>query len=124
MTDERITEYSFQAECDELAQEIFDEALADMADDETPDHYRDDMQDRVHGTVDGHQWIIYHHYAHQICAECGTDEGEAFLEDVGMPETPTYDSLATSIAYGEMRHRVSVKIDELIDEWEPAEVDA
>ena len=124
MTSERISEYSFQAECDEIAQEVFDNALDDMAADETPDHHRDDMLDRVHETVDGHQWVIYHHYAHQICAECNTDEGEAFLEDCGMPETPTYDSLATAIAYGEMRHRVTARIEELIDEWEPMEADA
>lgn len=124
MNNDRITESSFQTECDELAQEIFDYALDDMADDETPEDKRDDMLDRVHETVDGHQWVIYHHYAHQICAACNTDEGEAFLEDVGMPETPTYDGLAVAIAYGEMRHRVSAKLEELIEEWEPAEVDA
>ena len=121
MTEERITEWRFDAECDELAQEIFDEMLSDMADDETPDNHMNDMMDRAHETADGHQWVIYHFYAHQVCAACNTDMGEQFLEDVGTPESPTYDSLGSMIAYGEMRGRIEAKLQELADEWEPAE---
>lgn len=121
MTNERITAYAFQAECNSLAQDIFDYGLDSMEDDETPEDYRDDMMDRVHETVDGHEWIIYHYRAHQICAECDTDEGEQFLEDCGMPETPTYDGLASIIAFGEMRARVEAAIDELIEAWDADE---
>lgn len=120
MTDERINEHTFSEECDQLAQDIFDEMLAEMEDDETPDHYTDDMSDRAHETADGHQWVIYYHYAHNICAACNTDNGEAFLEEVGCSE-PTYDKLATFIAYGEMRARIDSRIQELVSKWEPAE---
>lgn len=121
MENERINEHTFSKECDQLAQDIFDEIMGEAAADEDADHHRDTMQDRAHEAADGHQWVIYHHHAHQICAECNTDEGEQFLEETGMPETPTYDGLATIMAYGEMRYRIGAKLDELCDEWEPTE---
>ena len=98
------------------AQSIFDEAMDDLDARETAEDKRDDMMDRAHEDVDGHQWVIYHYRAHQVC-QCNTDLGEAFLEDTGMPETVTYDSLASLIAYGEMRGRVEARIQELVDEW-------
>lgn len=120
MTD-RITEYQFDKECRDLAQEIFDDTMIhDKQEDETPEHHRDTMTDRAHETADGHQWVIYYHHAHNICADCNTDEGEAFLEDVGCSE-PTYDKLATVIAYGEMRARIEQALDALIEEWEVPE---
>lgn len=122
MTDTQITDYTLQKECESLAQEIFDEMLRDTPAGESPD--ADDVYDKAHEAVDGHQWVIYYHYAHQICQNCNIEEGEQFLEDCGMPETPTYDSLAVSMAYGEMRARVAAALDTLIDAYEPEEVDA
>lgn len=113
-----ITEYTFEKECMEIAQEIFDETVENMAADETPDHHFDSMVDRVHETVVGHQWIIYTHHAHAICANVNTDEGEDYLEQVGMPETPTYDILGTIIAYGEMERRILNILYELRDEYD------
>ena len=118
MTDQHITDYSLTKECNSLAADIFSETIADMASDETPEDYRDDMTDRVHETVDGHQWLIYYHYAHEICLNCDTTNGEEFLEDVGLPPQPTYDNLGMSIAYGEMRARVEAELQRLIDDWE------
>ncbi len=95
--------------------------MGDAAEDETADQMRDDMQDRVHETVDGHEWVIYHYKALLMCAHCNVDQGEEFLEDVGMPETPTFNGLASLILFGEMRARVNSEINDLIEAWEPAE---
>jgi len=110
-------------ECEELAQEIFNETMEGQGD-EDPDYHRDDMSDRAYETVDGHQWVIYYSYAHQICQRCRTDYGEQFLEDVGNPDPVTYDSLAVTIAYGEMLARVQDHLNTLIDAWEEPEEDA
>jgi hypothetical protein len=120
MSDHEMNDHILTKECEALAKEIFDIALEDMAEDETPEDYADDMQDRAHEYADGHQWVIYYHWAHRICMYCNTDDGEQFLEDIGMPETPTYDGLATIIAFGEMRARISAALADLVDGWEAA----
>lgn len=99
MTHECKSDHDLQKECEGLAQEIFDEMLDEMEEDETPEHY----------------------HAHRVCMFADTDNGEAFLEDVGMPETVTYDSLASTIAYGEIRARIDEHLNTLIDQWEPSE---
>lgn len=120
MNDFQINDHILAKECDELAREIFAEAIEDMDGDETPETYRDDMMDRAHETADGHEWVIYTYKAHLLCAHCNTDQGEEFLEGVGMPGAPTYDGLGSLIAYGEMRARIEQEIERLIEEWEPA----
>ncbi|MGB1214981.1 MAG: hypothetical protein ACPG4X_16555, partial [Pikeienuella sp.] len=113
MTDFVINDHILTKECDELAQDIFDEVVAEItsgiADGESPADFRDCMSDRAHETADGHEWVIYTYKAHMLCAHCNVDQGEEFLEDVGMPDTPTYDSLGTMIAYGEMRARIDAE---------------
>ncbi len=120
MTDDRITDYALTKECEALAAEIFDAVKAEHIDPEAPwdfdpEDYRDEMDDRAHEAADGHQWVIYTHYALSICAHCNTDAGEAFLEDVEPSQPITFGGLATQIAYGEMRARIMASIDELIE---------
>ena len=120
MTDDRITDYALTKECEALAAEIFDAVKAEHIDPEAPwdfdpEDYRDEMDDRAHESADGHQWVIYTYKAIQLCAECNTDEGEAFLEDVGPSQPITFGGLETQIAYGEMRARIMASIDELIE---------
>ena len=57
MSNEQITEYRLQQEAESCASDIFDEMLAEMADDETPEQYRDDMSDRAHECADWHQLL-------------------------------------------------------------------
>ena len=121
MDTERITDGILHRECESIAQDIFDEMLGEMEPDETPEHYESEMSDRAHERVDGHQWVIYHHYAHQIAGGCNAERGEQWLEDLGMPENPTYDGLAVIIAYGEMVSRVQERLFELVRDYEPEE---
>ncbi len=108
MTDQ-INDYTLNAECKSIALDIMDQI-------DDPDEW----QDNVWQWVDGHQWVIYHYQSHQICLTCNTDAGEEFLEEMGMPETSTYDGLASAIAFGEMVSRVSTELQTLIDEKEAA----
>ena len=119
MSDFQISDYILQTECMDLAAEIFAEFERDNGPDFDPDRFRDEMFDRAHEYADGHEWVIYTYKARQLCAHCNTDQGEQFLEDVGLPETPTYDNLGTMIAYGEMRARIEQELDEFIADYDP-----
>lgn len=111
-SDYHLTEY-----CTAMAQDIYDETMRDLEGEDPNDHL-DDMQDRVHEWVDGDENVIYYGKAHSICQNCDVSEGEAFLEDVGHPENVTYDSLAVSIAFGEMRSRVASALTDIVENWE------
>lgn len=119
-----INDHLLTKECDGIAADIFDEITADLAEDETPEDKRDDMDERAHQAIDGHEWVVYNFKALMLCAHCDTRDGEAFLDDVGFEwvqgESTIY-TVATSIAYSEMRCRVMAELDRLLDEWEPAE---
>ncbi len=121
MTDFLINDHILTKECEGLARDIFDEIMGEAVSPDTAEDMRNEMQDRVHETVDGHEWVIYHYKALLTCAHCNVDQGEEFLEDVGLPETPTFNGLASLILFGEMRARVNSEINDLIEAWEPAE---
>ncbi len=121
MTDFQINDHILAKECEGLARDIFDETMGEAVSDDGAEDMRDEMQDRVHETVDGHEWVIYHYKALMACAHCNVDQGEEFLGDVGMPETPSINTLASLILFGEMRARVDSEINDLIEAWEPAE---
>lgn len=121
-TYDRITEYKLQEKCADYAREIFDEAIKDIAaTGETSEKYRDDMIDRAHEYADGSPYVIYYHRAHELCLFCDITMGEAFLDDIGVLENPTYDRIACLLAYGEIHGRIVQEIDSLIEAWEPAE---
>ena len=122
-TEFQINDYLLTKECDQLARDIFEETLEDMADDETPDQYRDAMNERAHETADGHEWVIYNYKALMLCAHCNTDRGEEFLDDIGFEWTTgesTIYTVATAIAYGEMRARIEETLNDLLDADERA----
>jgi EAL domain-containing protein (putative c-di-GMP-specific phosphodiesterase class I) len=72
---------------------IVDQALVEL------NEFGADPEEMIHQICDGHQWVIYTHKALQFCANCDTDEGEDWLDDIGA----TYSSLAehaSAIVYG------------------------
>lgn len=120
MSDFQISDHLLFRECDQLAQDIFDEVMSD-AGDSTAEDMRDTMQDRAHAAADGHQWVIYTHKSLMICAHCDTSQGEQWLEDTGMPQDVTLSSLVAIIVYGEMTARIGDKLNDLIEAWEAPE---
>ena len=113
---EQWNDYALQKECEEIARDIFDSYVDnyDCANEEI-DPWNNDMYDETHERVDGHQWVIYHYKALRICAECDIENGEAFLEDTGMPNEVTLHTLASTILYGEMVHRIREACEELVE---------
>jgi len=120
MTDFQINDHILTKECESLAKNIFDDIMRDAAADETGDDYLDDMMDRAHETSDGHEWVIYHYKALMACAHCNVDRGEELLEETRMPETPTINSLASLVLYGEIRLRIEDSLADIIREREAA----
>lgn len=97
----------------EYAADIADEILREC------DGDRDDAVDLAQEYVDGSEWAIYYHKAHELCQNCNTDNGEQFY-DCGPWENLTYDGIASIIAYGELRARIEQAIDAKIDEAKAA----
>ena len=120
MTEFTIDNYEFHKECERIASEVWEE-YADKFGEDGSEYWHNifsDMEDCAHETVDGHEWVIYNHKALMICAHCDVNMGEAFLDDIGMPEKPTIYSLASTIVYGEMRARIMEILDGKIKDWE------
>lgn len=122
MADFQINDHILAKECDSLAAEIFAECVAKLDEGETPEDYRDEMDDRAHETADGHEWVIYNYKALMLCAHCDVGNGEEFMSDVGFEwnDDSTIYSVATVLAYGEMRARITGEIQRLCEEWEEA----
>lgn len=115
MSDQIKTENQLNA----FAEEIANEAIAECVPaGESAEDHREYIEDYIWQTVDGCQYVIYHYHAHSICQNCDVSNGEAFMEDIGQPENPTYDSLAVLLAFGEILYRARAKADELISEME------
>ena len=95
---------------DEYAKSYAKEILEEVS------NHGGDEYDLAHEFVDSSPWVIYYHKAHQICQNCNTENGEAFLEDVGSPAPVTYNSLAVTIAYGELHARVCQALDTMKEE--------
>ena len=97
----KITDYILDLIARSYAQDI----VADL-DPDDPDP-ESSIDDAAHEAADSSQWVIYTFRAKCIALLCDVSEGEAFLEDVGMPEDPTLGSIASTVAYGELRARIA-----------------
>lgn len=84
---------------DEMARDFAEEILAETEN-------NDQQLDLASEYASGSEWVIYSHKAHALCHYCNTDSGEAHLSRVGMPKVPTYNDLASMIAYGEIYYRI------------------
>jgi len=111
-----INDDALETECKEIAQSAFDE-IRGLHEDESPDDLRDEFDQHIHETIDGHNWLIHPKKTHQLCANCDVSNGETFLADVGAGDSPDYDKFAVTLAYGEMKARAMSALDDLIEEW-------
>lgn len=98
MTNQELTEY-----CNMLAEEIMLEIK----------EYGGDQFDLAHQYADGSEYCIYYSKAHELCQNCDITNGEQWAEEIGVGENPTYNSIATVIAYGEIYTRICNRINEI-----------
>ena len=72
-----------------------------------------DLVELARKYANGSEHVIYYGKAHTLCQNCDTSNGEQFLADACNLENVTYDSLAVSIAYGELLTRIHAAIDDI-----------
>lgn len=117
MTDFQINDYLLQQECERLAKEAIEDIRTNHMDEgDSLEDYQGEISDWLHESIDGYGWVIFHHKAIMICAHCDVQQGEAFLEDIGMPKDPTFAGLASIIVYGEMLARAEEAARDIVEE--------
>lgn len=90
MSDFNINDYLLEQEAIGIARDALNEC--DPDDDEALDEY-------IFQTCDGHEWVIYNYKSLKLCCECNTDDGEQWLEDIGLEPTTNIFELANKIAF-------------------------
>jgi len=87
MSDFIINDYLLRQEARAIVDEILPQADEGQ-----------DIEELIHQTIDGHEWVIYTYKALRLCSECDTTEGEALLDDAAETFTSLSDH-ATAVAY-------------------------
>jgi hypothetical protein len=64
-----------------------------------------DIEDVIHQTVEGCEYVIYYNRAHSICLNCDIQRGESLVEEMGIKPS-SYNDYASWVAYAELRLRV------------------
>lgn len=88
--------------------------------------FADDMRGRAWEYADNSEHVIYTSHAIAICGNCNTGAGEEWLEGCSSNGKPfadcdTFADVCTKLAFAELLCRIESKLQELIDEWEPAD---
>jgi hypothetical protein len=104
LNDDTLTQY-----CNAIADEIASQS-EDM----------DAALDLVWQYADGSEHVIYYAKAHELCRNCDTENGEAFIQDCFSDVPMTYDDMACRIAYFEIESRINHKLYEIFEAKEAA----
>lgn len=122
-----ISSRDYFVECKELAQTIFEEVMQENDNEIEQCNYDGLFYDRLHDTIDGHQWIIYNHYNLQVLQHASNPE--AMIEEMGNEsagsslEEGGLSTLHMHLAFWAMKEDVNSELQELIEDYEPEEQD-
>lgn len=116
---DNITQSSYNEEIEGLASNIAEELLEEY---ETREEAEDYVYDRIHETIDGHQWVIYYAYNNDVLKYSDNDEAYKDVydnESLGaIVSEQGVDSLGTVMAYFAMSQDVSEAMDKAFDDLE------
>lgn len=126
---DKITQYALNARAEQSAKDLIEEraSFEKAKSENTYDAWQDyldalddaenDISDIAHQEADSWDWVIYYHYAHELCQNCSRDEAEQSIEDCGgfTGDDITYDTIATQIAYWVVYHAVSEALQDEIE---------
>ena len=119
MTDNTIrTDHELQREAKDAAIEIFETVQIEHGAGFDPDPYDEEWSKRAHEWATWSRHVVDSYRAIQICSNCNVSSGEEHLADVGLPEEVTFESLASTIVYGELWARIHEELQRLCEEWE------
>jgi hypothetical protein len=84
---------------------------------------RDELQQFIHESCDGHEVTIYYGKAIEFCATQETSDGEQRLEDCGtiVQEGDTFGGIACRIAFATLYCACERVLDETLEEMESDE---
>lgn len=100
---EDITQKAYWAEVEALAKSCIAEAK----------RYDRELSDVIWETCDGHQWVIYTYYQHQVLQHCRTGVAERF-SDMGGPDlSKGWDDVVMQAAFLALEGDVSERAQEL-----------
>jgi hypothetical protein len=96
------------------AKAIVSDAIDDIGTD------RDELQDHIYQSCDGHEVAIYYGKAIDFCASHNTDSGEAYLEDCGgiVQTGDTFGGIACRIAFATLLCACEEVLDETLEEMD------
>ena len=81
-----------------------------------------ELSEVIWETCDGHQWVIYTNYHHQVLQHTSQDPADRFT-DIGCDFSQGWDRVVMQAAFLALEGDVSEKAQELWDEAEEAEED-
>jgi len=93
-----ITWKSYREECNAIAEESLREAYENGSGE-------DDVYDRVHENVDGHEWSIYNRFHTQILQQ--SDNDNAYFKDFGNLEADSASDAIAKMAWAALRRDVN-----------------
>lgn len=87
---------------------------------EQTQYSRDDAEDFINETCDGHEVVIYYHKAIEFCAMHNTDDGEQWLEDCGgiAHKGDSFGMIACRIAYATLLMASLGAMEKMLEERE------
>ncbi len=104
-----LTEQSYYEEIRNIADNLAQETGGDT----------DVASERVHETVDGHQWIIYTHYNAQVL-HCSRNEGAYFDAYGPLEGCESYSDVTVKLAFAAMCQDVHEELEDAIERWNEA----
>lgn len=102
---EPITLQQYANECSDIARELVDECNAD----------EEQMQDRLHETIDGHQWIIYTFHNMQVLQHSKNED--AYFDDFGTLTAESFSDAMVKMAFAAFMRDVQEEIPEALERW-------
>ena len=83
---------------------------------------RDECEDFIHQTCDGHEVAIYYHKAIQFCADQDTSDGEQWLEDCGgiAQLGDSFGQIACRMAFATLLGAAQERLYAMLEEQEAA----
>lgn len=113
-----MTSSEYWAEVACLAESIVEETLQDLEPDASEDDAREQVQERHHETIDGHEWVTYTCYHHQVLQYSRNDG--YMMEELGFQPLTDSGALDTmALAYWALYADVQERLwDEFDEQWD------
>ena len=114
-----MTQLSYIEEIKDIATNLVDELMDEYEDREEAE---EQAYDRLHETIDGHQWVIYYAYNDDVLKYSDNDEAYKDIYDnegIGsIIAEHGLDSFKTAMAYFAMYQDVSELLEQAFDDFE------